>query len=434
MPYGFDNSTDPRKASRNQRALITQGGDALQQQYANQYQAQQGGAPVNTVAGTANYLNSIEDPLAHGMGGYNASETGQIQLSPEDKQNIITGAGTSAGAGTAAQIGAADRSAAAAGGNPLAAAAYRARAADTEGAMAGDAMTRARVGAKEAESAGAQTTGNARLAQQNQGLNYYSGQNNQANNNSQQANQLQATTYGTESNAGNAATGNVNEASKNPTTTDKIIGGATSAAAAMLADGDVSRKSAVVGEDGPEWIGPKNYLDMGDPGSGEAPEFEGGNARGQIQIGDDKAGGTPFWQKMFSANKDPQPSNGGGGGGQKQWSPVDTYSGIGKAVGTIAKGFLEDGEMTDFSGDMMAQGGVPDWPGHQANEANEPWPPATSVPPRSMLAEGAIVTKPTQVMLEKNEAVVPLSYRAGAKVRPSMAMKPTGRQMYGQWA
>ena len=102
---------------------------------------------------------------------------------------------------------------------------------------------------------------------------------------------------------------------------------------------------------------------------------------------------------------------------------------MGDGSGPIGNMFLEDGEMTDFSGEpMLADGGVPDWPGEQAHD---PYPPATSIPPRSMLAEGSIVTKPTRVTLEQDEAVVPLSYRAGAKVRPSVAMKPMGRQFYG---
>jgi hypothetical protein len=420
MPYGYDNTTDARKVAQNQRALVTQNGDQLQRQYLDQYNQQQGGAPVNTVADTANYLNDIEDPLAHGQGGYNASESSQIQLSPEDKQNIISGAGISAGTNTAAQVGAADRATAAAGGNPLAMAAYRARAADTEGAQAGDAMTRARIGAKEAESVGAQTTGNARLAQQNQGLNYYSGQNSQANQNSQQANQLQASTYGTEANAGNAATSNTLSASQTPSKLDKIIGAGVGVASAFLADGDVPEtRKAVVGENGPEWAGKPSYLDMGDPGSGEAPEFDGGTPSGQIQKGDDKAG-VPFWQRL-AQNAQQGQSAPSAQTPVKPWSPVDTYSGLGKAIGGLAnKAFLDDGEMA-ADGD----------PAQHMTDA--PYPPGVaSVPPQSMLAEGHIFTKPTNVELGPQDAVIPLGYRAGAKARPSMALKkPMGRSMYG---
>ena len=54
---------------------------------------------------------------------------------------------------------------------------------------------------------------------------------------------------------------------------------------------------------------------------------------------------------------------------------------------------------------------------------DEPWPPAKSAPPRSMLAQGSIITKPTNVRLGPQDAVIPLSYRAMAKARPSMAMR-----------
>lgn len=50
------------------------------------------------------------------------------------------------------------------------------------------------------------------------------------------------------------------------------------------------------------------------------------------------------------------------------------------------------------------------------------------------MANGGIVTKPTLALIGEHqpEAVVPLGYRSGAKVRPSMAMrKPAGRNYYG---
>src|SRR5579863_9665363 len=78
-PIGYSGTSNPQGAAVNQRAYVTGEGDALQNQYANQYNQQQGAPPVNTVAGTANYLNAVEDPLAQGQGGYNASESSQIE-------------------------------------------------------------------------------------------------------------------------------------------------------------------------------------------------------------------------------------------------------------------------------------------------------------------------------------------------------------------
>lgn len=419
-PYGYNNTGDPRKAAANQRALITQGGDTLQNQYQQQYSDQQGGAPVNTVAGTANYLNNIEDPLAQGQGGYNSEETGQIELSPEQKQAIITGAGTSAGTGTAAQVGAADRATAASGGNPLAMAAYRARAADTEGAQGGDAMTRARVQAQEAGSAGAQAVGNARLAQQNQGLNFYKGQNSQANQNAQQANQLQESTYGTEANAGNTATKGVVDASQTPSTFDKVTGLVAGAAKAFLEDGSPGGSSAVVGEGGtPEWVGKPSYLDNGTIGSGETDTEGPGlptDFAGTSRPGDDSSK-VPFWQRIRAHQQPGASTQQQSAQPVQQWNKTIPYAQLGNAIGTVAGSFLDDGA-------VPAAGDPAD------HSDYEPYlPDVSSVPPRSMFASGTIFTKPTNVRLEKEEAVVPLGYRQQAKVRPSMALKSRG--MYG---
>ena len=414
---GYNNTGDPRKATANQRFLNQETGDQLLSQYGQQYNAQQGGAPVNTVQGTANYLNTIEDPLAQGNGGYNASESGQIELTPEQEQNIATNAGVTAGSTTQAGVGAADRATAAAGGNPTAMAAYRARAADTAGTQAGAATTAGEIAAQQAGSAGAQAVGNARLAQQNQGLNYYSGQNTQANQNAQQANQLQETAYGTEAGSGNAATGNVLNASQTPSTSDKVIGGITGVLGALDEGTMPAGKDAVVGENGPEWVGKPNYLDMGDvntddpgdsvPASGswgapatDSDNFSLGSAQPKAQV--------PFWQKLIQQS---QSQPGQQGKPQQPWNPTTPYSQAGSAIGSLAKlAFLDEGT-------MPADGN----PLNQMDD--EPWPPAKSAPPRSMLAQGTIIDKPTNVRLGPQDAVIPLSYRAMAKARPSMAMK-----------
>lgn len=268
------NTSDPRKIAANQLEQVQGQGDALQQNdanLANQYAAQ--------AAGTQSYLNPIENTLATGGGGYTPEQASQIQLSgadksqielsPQDKQNIITGAGISAGAGTASAVGAADRAAAAAGGNPTAMAAYRARAAQTQGAQAGDAMTQARVAAQTAgsqgaqaahglESSGAQAVGNAAIGQQNQALNYYGGLQGQQNSNALSEQGLQQGAYGTETSGTTAASDLGVKASQTPSTTSQILGGIGSAAkiASFLAEGTsgLGGTDAVLGEDGPEAI------------------------------------------------------------------------------------------------------------------------------------------------------------------------------------
>ncbi len=456
-PVSFNNTTDPRKAAANNRQYLTAQGDALQQQYGDQYRAQQGGAPVNTVAGTAGYLNNLESPLAAGQGGYSPDEANQIQLSGQDKgqiqlgsgdksqieyspadvQGIVNKAGISAGQRTAADVNSAERAAAASGGSPAALATYRARATQQGGVAGADAMTDARVAAKNAqsgaaataaglqtsgaatakelESAGGQAVGNARLAQQNQGLQYYQGQNTQANQNAQQANQLQESTYGTEANAGNAATDTAVKASQTPTTGDKIIGGITGVLGA-LADGTMpSGADAVVGENGPEWVGKPKYLADGDLDA--ITEIDPSQSYGTDYSGQPQPK-QPFWKRLAGQMQDKPAAQ---SQPQQPWNPVTPYAQAGKAVGNLAKlAFLDDGA-TPADGDPAD---------HMAYD--DPYPPAASVPPRSMLAQGTVFTRPTAIKTGPDDAVVPLSYRAQAKVRPSMALnKPKTRMPYG---
>jgi hypothetical protein len=450
-PVVYNPGSSPTQILQNQRNIYNQ-----------QYQQQTGGAPVNTVASSANYLNQIENPLAQGQGGYNASEVSQIELTPEQKQAMITNAGISAGQNTAASTGAADRAAAAAGGNPLALATYRARAAQTQGANAGNAETNAAVAAQQAGSAGAQTVGNARLAQQNQGLQYYQGQNAQANQNAQQANQLQQT----------AASAQI-PASQVPNTFDKIVGGVSGVLGALDKGTMPAGKYAVVGENGPEYIGRPNYLDSGavptlpsnsdgSPGlvvpggqsiyaDGKMPNYldEGTDPMPQ-DTGADQAvadwatqtnsdannnalnrtvpGGAltpaapgaktpvPFWKRLAATAQSSAPKPDG-----QQWNTTTPYQQLGSAAGHLLS-HLDDGA-TPAHGERTDQ--MPD----------DPYPPAMSVPPRSMLAEGTIVTKPTNVRLAPDEAVIPLSYRANAKVRPSMALNtPKAKSDYRSMA
>ncbi len=79
-------------------------------------------------------------------------------MTPEEQQQIVTGAGISAGAKDAAAVDALERSARAAGSDPQGVAAYRARMARAQASDAGDAMTQARIKASEA-AAGRKLTG-----------------------------------------------------------------------------------------------------------------------------------------------------------------------------------------------------------------------------------------------------------------------------------
>ncbi len=376
-PIGFNNSGDARVASRNQRQLVQGSGDALMANDANladQYR-QQG-------QGVEDYLNPIENQMATGGGGYSPEETAAIQFGPQAQQALIDKAGISAGVQTASGVGAAERAAAAGGGSPAALATYRARAAQQGGAAAGDAMTGARVAAKQLESAGAQTTGNARLGQQNTALNYYQGLDQQKNSNAMGEQGLQQGAYGTQTSGTGAATGDVLKASQTPSGWDKAIGfgaGALGAFASKLADGTPGYFhdggfDAVLGEDGPEAViegasdpvrSHTRFMAGGGMGFGENADLPSGSPGYDSSMA--PAVNKPNFLASYlqenaqQANK-PQPSGGGQGG---SWNPTTPYSQLGSALGGIAGNVASSGgeEEDDGGGggddggsDMMADG------------------------------------------------------------------------------
>jgi hypothetical protein len=427
-------------------------------------------------AATTSRLDSWMTPLANGQGGYNADELSQIRMSPEEQQGIITGAGISAGLRNSAAVGAAERASAAAGGNPQALATYRARAAAQGAADAGDAMTNARVAASNAAAGRAQTIGNTRIGQQNTGLGYYQGlqgqgtnyltgqltggQNYLGNLQQQQAGQQESAlgrqmqAYGTASGAANNSAETAQKASQNPTTFDKIMGGVSGAVSAFLEEGDVmpaAKTPAVIGENGPEKVVStgREYMEGGavipslfsrippprdlgtttpnadgslvfTPGADSAPDLPSlyratpaapgprdlgtttTNADGSLTFapGADSTPGLPQrpggFRGFLSRLKEEAAAQNGQAAAPQQPPAIggaNTYRNIASAAGKLAGRFLEEG-------DVMPQG-----------------------------ANG-IFTQPTRVNLAPGEAVVPLSYRASAKVRPSQAALPAAPVTY----
>lgn len=343
---GFDSNTNPVKATQNQRAVTQSTGDRLMgqdEQLANQYAEQQ--------SGTQQYLNPIQQGMAAGQGGYSPTEASQILLSPEQKEAIKTNAGISAGVGNAAAVGGAERAAAAAGGNPAALAIYRARAAQAGAANAGQAETGAEVAGQQAGSAGAQAVGQARQGQQNQALGYFGNLQAQQGSQAQNEQGLTQGAFGTQTSGTSAATGQQVEAAKQPTTTDKVIGGLSGFFSALedgrsgvsryLADGG---QDAVVGENGTEAIiedAPKAVVaGASDPvrsntrfmDEGQAP-LTGNNPPAT------SGGATPWWQQATAhltnylkakpaAPASPTPGDSG-------WNKTMPWNQAGSAVGHL---------------------------------------------------------------------------------------------------
>jgi hypothetical protein len=520
-------TSDPRKISANQLQTNAQAAQAAQQ---NATQAQ-------------DYLTPIEQQMASGQGGYSPDELSQIRMTPEQQQQMVTSAGISAGTQTAAATDAAQRAANASGGNPLALAAYRARAAQQEGAQAGDAMTQARVAASNAAAQRAENIGQTRIGQQNVGLGLQSQYQQQQNQDVQNALNRQTT-----------GAGQGIQASQTPSTFDKIMGGIGGFLGALdegyAADGGGGMRDAVVAEGGPEAVVPlrANYMQDGGssteglgpstaqqgyevtkespdpildrlreinrppsarwpaqdvggqfsfsnrtedipgqflpsnaatmttkehtkwqsdrdkiPGSKEADKKAVEKTKRYLQDGDgafdfggdyssDASGGTgstgstgtaatstPWFQRLKAAiSPQPPTSNAPGAPAHTAGTPSDNPPSmqsartLGGGIGTLAKMFLaEDG------GNYLSDG----WSGEESGK----WGGSSTGDIDSVsrfladgvmgAADGAIFTKPTQVKMGPNDAAVPLSYRARAKTRPSMAMPVVNqiqqRRMYG---
>ncbi|MDE2098944.1 MAG: hypothetical protein KGL39_16950 [Patescibacteria group bacterium] len=412
-PIGFVSNTNPVKAAQNQRQWVAGEGDVYQsndEDLANQYATQQ--------SGTQQYLDPIESALATGGGGYSPSEVSQIELTPQQQQNIATGAGISAGAGTASAVGSAQRAAAASGGNPAAMATYRARAAQMEGANAGDAMTQARIQAQQAGSQGAQTVGNARMNQQNQGLQYYGNLQAQQGQQAQSEQGLAQGAYGTEVGGTGNALGAQLTAAGMPTTGDKVIG-AIGGALSSLADGTPDYlgdegTDAVVGEDGPEMIvdnasNPKpnrtfmadgiyNYVANGLPdtmGGGSPLPISSGNYGETATAGQIGPVSAPsFGQRLGGALRNYLQGAGGQGTQKPDQGQPQSQNGGMQAAQSLGAGLGNVGKLAALA--FLADG-------------------TPSAGPK-------IVTSPTRVKLAPGDQVIPLSYRPKAKIRPSAAL------------
>ncbi len=438
--FGYSNESDPRKLAANQRSVVQSTGDNLMsgdEQLANQY--------ADQASGVEQYLDPIESNLAAGNGGYNQTEANQIQLSPGDKsqiqlsqgdksqieyspqdvQDIVNKAGISAGQQTAASVNAAERAAAASGGSPAALATYRARAAQTGAANAADAETNARVAAKNAQSgaaataaglqtqgastaqqlqsAGGQAVGNARIGQQTQGLGYYGGLQQEKNANALNEQGLQQGAFGTTTTGTGQAAGIGLEASKQPTTTDKVIGGIAGAASAFLADGDgyldPDGEDAVVGENGMEAVinnapaavqrgasdpvrSNTRYMDNGDyggetsmpaspwmtqaptlpPAAGQQPGSTNGDYGGETNTPASPGPGgiakKPNFLQTYLAKARQGAANPAGGGQKQEWTRATPYQQLGTAIGTGL------GKVASTFADGQASG--------SSDQANEP--------------------------------------------------------------
>lgn len=464
-------TTDPKKIAQQNRQWGMATGQGLMDQSGAQatiagQRSDQTNSQIQNLldpSGTMSRLDQWMTPLANGQGGYNADELSQIRMTPQQQQDIVTGAGISAGLSNAAATGAASRAAAAAGGNPMALATYRARAAQQQGANAADAMTQARIGASNAAAGRAQTIGNTRLGQQQQGLGYYQGLQSQGSNylsglQGQQAAQQESAlgrqqqAYGTATGTAANAGGLAQSASQNPTTFDKVMGG-VSGALSFLEDGAVmpGKKPAVVGENGPERVVSTNRDYMGTGGvvpslfskvpTPAAPDLgtTAPQADGSLMFtpGADSVGRPPsLYDNVPPPQSQPldQGTTTTQADGSLMFKPgADSISLGSKPQPTGFAGFMS--RLKNNLQGQQQQRATPE-SFMPRNQGPSPMNSAKTMGAGvgallGALEDGAVMpkqgangifTKATLVNLMPGEAVVPLSYRANAKVRPSAAV------------
>jgi hypothetical protein len=144
-------------------------------------------------------------------------------------------------------------------------------------------------------------------------------------------------------------------------------------------------------------------------------------------------GEAPWWQRAMLAKAN-------SGQDQPQGAANNPWPQLGSAIGKFVFGAAKNkqqGQNNNESGSPMTHNGPSGQSGDFGGETASPDILATAsdlAPLAEAYSDGQVVTKPTLAMVGENgpEAVVPMDYRAQAKVRPSMALpQRSGRNYYG---
>lgn len=348
-------------------------------------------------------------------------------MSPEEQQQIVTGAGISAGAKDAAAVDAAERSARAAGSDPLGVAAYRARMSRASAADAGDAMTQARIKASEA-AAGRKLTGEqlreqggqyltnvrsgteAKLGEQALSGTQALGEQALSQRNLTEAQRLQSEQAKTGLNLGATEAGGnadiANEANINSqgrqvgqfnTTTGTGIAQAQDAANSGRAAGIAgNRQQTATGNQGTQFA--QNQANN---------NTQSARATGvaNTRLGAQQTGLNYYTGQNEQANQNDQAAQ------NRQVSLYGTQAGAtNQAAGLQADAAKQPGTLSKIVGTAIGAVGALGAAGGSKGIKG--------------LADGGVVSKPTVALIGEDgpEMVVPLGYRARAKTRPSVAM------------
>lgn len=395
-------------------------------------------------------------------------------MSPEEQQNIVTSAGISAGARDAAAVDAEERQARASGASPEGVAAYRARMARAGAADAGDAMTKARVDASNAAAArkmsgeqlreqGGQYLTNVKtgtemgMGQEALQGTQQLGQQALDQRNSVEQQRINAEQGKTAANLNAASTGGQAEVSSeaninNQGRQQEQFNATTGAGIAQAQDtASSSRAGAVAGNRQATATNNQNTQfqqgkTVNDTTSGRAKTVA------DTRLGAQQTGLNYYQGQQAQTNQNVQ---------NDQNREVQTYgtetgatnnaavlgadaakqpgmlskivsgatgliSAVGGGAGAKAAG-LADGRPGGSEGMAIVGEDGPEYVGSPGGQ-KQPW----------WKGSGQVISSPTLVKLDSGDSVVPLNYRARAKVRPGVVFgKETmrkGRGMYGEAA
>lgn len=355
-------------------------------------------------------------------------------MSPEEQQDIVTGAGISAGTGYRAATGELQRRAAAAGAGPMGVAAYRARM-EREGAgAAGDAMTQARIKASEA-AAGRKLTGEELRTKGGQyltdvksgtemrlGEDALAGQKalgDQAlgQENTMETNRQGAEQFLTGANTDVAKTSGLARVQNTQNTTGTGVqqgqfNATTGTGIATQQDKDAASRAGTIATNRQ---GTEQY-NQGQRYTRGMDQNNATSTRAGV-VGNTRLAAQDKGRTYYAGQNDQANANEEAARNRQQQTFSTTTSGGNQATNSLVTADQKPGLLEKIAGTAIGAAGA-------ASKFIKP------------KADGGVITEPTLAVVGEDgpEMVVPVGYRASAKVRPSMIPKPQGRRFYGEAA
>lgn len=430
LQSGIREAIDPNALSQSNK---------FQQDSENQLNANQGKQDATLNAVAENVRGGIDANAVTPSSAFLAD----YELTPEEQQDMVTGAGISAGAGYRASEGAVDRAARAAGASPMGVAAYRARSERDAAAAGGDAMTQARIAASNA-AASRQLTGE----QLREGAGQFL-----TNTRTGTEMRLGEDALGTQADYGRQALGQRNLVEGQRLNAEQSKAGLQLTGATTGGQAQVSNEANINSQD--RQVGQFNATTGADIAAAE----DAANSNRAAKIATNRQGteadnqairyGQGYTQTQLGSGQAKQVADtrlndkhiaiGAVAGEQAQQNAnqqneagrqVQTY-GTMAGAGNTATGQVIGASQTPSTFDKIV-GGISGLAGAYGGLSG-------AVKAAGGNADGGVFTEPTMALIGEDgpEAVVPIGqYRATAKTRPSIAMgkQPVRRRFYGEVA